>query len=68
MRFELSLATFALLALSACGGTPQRAAMPDVTSTDQSADDMGLPTAETTQETTTASDETTTEQLKTTAE
>jgi hypothetical protein len=69
MRFELSLATFALLALSACGGAPQRAAMPDVTSTDQSADDMGLPSAETTQETTTAtSDETTTEQLETTAE
>ena len=37
------LAVLALLALPACGGTPQRAAMPDVASTDQSADDMGLP-------------------------
>lgn len=45
MRLELALVTFAVLALSACGGTPQRAAMPDVASTDQSADDMGLPSA-----------------------
>ena len=64
-----SLTILALVALTACGGAPQRAAMPDVTSTDQSADDMGLPTAETAQEPTTAtSDEATTEQLETPAE
>jgi hypothetical protein len=45
MRLTLSITTSALLVLSACGGTPQRAAMPDVASTDQSADDMGLPAA-----------------------
>ena len=49
------LAALALLALPACGGTPQRAAMPDVASTDQSADDMGLPSAETPQEPSAAS-------------
>lgn len=46
----LALTFLLALALSACGGTPQRAAMPDVTSTDQSADDMGLPSAEATPE------------------
>jgi hypothetical protein len=45
MRLPSSIAIGALLVLSACGGTPQRAAMPDVASTDQSADDMGLPTS-----------------------
>lgn len=32
-----------LLAVSACGGTARRAAMPDVASTDASADQLGLP-------------------------
>ncbi|MBX7191347.1 MAG: hypothetical protein K1X94_04790 [Sandaracinaceae bacterium] len=46
MRLTITLTTFALLTLTACGGTPQRAPMPDVASTDQSADDMGLPAVE----------------------
>lgn len=35
-----------LVGLPACGGTTQRAPMPDVTGTDQTADEMGLPSAE----------------------
>ena len=42
----ISLAALLALAATACGGVSGRAAWPDVASTDRSADDLGLPTAE----------------------